>query len=170
MRALFPAFMTVCALLVVAGAAKVRSPSAASAALSSVRLPASRVSVRLLGFTEVATGAAAAVRPSPLTAGLVALAYGAFCAFVRLGRPVDCGCFGPAATGGRLPHALFNAVACSVAAFAAVVPPRGIASIVGQAASIAVPLSLGVAASAFAAYLVLTELPRAWHAYDVDGP
>jgi hypothetical protein len=41
--ALFPEFAMVCALLVVAGAAKVRPPSAPSAALSGGRLRASRL-------------------------------------------------------------------------------------------------------------------------------
>ena len=78
---LLPWFGVACALLVVAGVAKLRSPSAARAALSAVRLAVPSAAVRALGAAEIAIGVAAAVQPSALTAGLVALLYGAFAVF-----------------------------------------------------------------------------------------
>jgi len=163
--ALSPGFVVVCALLVLAGFAKLRSPSAASDALSSVALPASRPLVRALGLAELVIGAAAAARPSPVTAGLVAVSYASFCAFVLLARPADCGCFGAATVDSGPIHALLNGLACVVAAIAAVVPPPGIGSIVRHDPLIAGSLGLGTAAATFAAYLAFTALPQAWHAY-----
>jgi hypothetical protein len=168
MRALFPEFVVVCALLVVAGAAKVRSPSAASAVLSGDRLRVSPLAVRALGVGEILIGAGAAIRPIRLTAVLVALAYGAFCAFVLSNRPVRCGCFGDAAYGGPA-HAVLNAAACSVAILAAVAPPPGIESMVSRDPVIAVPLAAGIAAGTIAAYLAFTALPGAWRAYGAEG-
>ncbi|HUA43938.1 MAG TPA: hypothetical protein VMA77_01845 [Solirubrobacteraceae bacterium] len=169
MRALFPAFMVVCALLVVAGAAKVSSPSATGVVSDVVRVRLPHAAVRLLGGAEVVIGAGAAVRPIPPTAVFVALAYGAFCAFLLLSRPVNCGCFGATAAGGGRAHALPDAVACSVAVLAAVAPPPGAASMIRQGPVVAVPLGLGIAAGTFAAYLVFTALPEAWRAYGAEG-
>jgi hypothetical protein len=169
MSALFPGFAVVCALLVVAGGAKLRSPSAASAALSGARVRVSRPAVRALGVAEMALGVSATVHPTPLLAGLVALAYGSFCSFVVSGRAARCGCFGAASDGGGPAHAVLNAAACAVAVLAAVAPPSGIVSIAGRTPVIAVPLGLGIAAAALAAYLSYTALPRAWRAYGGDA-
>jgi hypothetical protein len=166
MAALFAPFVVVCALLVVAGVAKIRSPRAARAVLLDARVPAPRVAVRLLGVGEVALGAGAALRPIPLTAALVAIAYGAFCAFVSWAQPARCGCFGALAFDGDRTHVLLNAVAGLVALIATLAPPPGIASIVAQGPLIGVPLGLGMGAGVFAAYLVFTALSAAWHAYE----
>jgi hypothetical protein len=165
MRALFPEFLVVSALLVVAGAGKVRSPVPVSAVVSGVRLPLPLVAVRTLGVAEVAIGAGAAVHPTHLTVALVALAYGAFCAFVLWGRPLRCGCFGDAPAGGWPAHVALNAIMCSGAILAALAPPPGVVSLVGRSPLIAMPLGLGVAAATVAAYLLFTAFPAAWHAY-----
>lgn len=168
MTTLFPSFVVVCALLVVAGVAKVRSPLAAHAVLRAARLPVPPAGVRLLGVAEVMIGATAAVRPTALMAALVATAYAVFGAFVLWARPDRCGCFGTAAAGGGVTHAVLNAAACAVAVIATLLPPPGVASIVGQRPVIAVPLALGMIAGAFAAYLVFTAFPAAWHAYGAE--
>jgi hypothetical protein len=164
---LFPEFMVACTLLVAAGLGKLRSPAGVQDALSGARVRVPRAAVRALGAAEVALGAGASVRPSPLMAGLVALSYGAFCAFVLLRRPARCGCFGAAAAGGELVHALLNVAACAVAVVAAVIPPPGVGWIFGQEPLIAAPLVLGIAAATLAAYLTFTVFPVAWRAYGV---
>jgi Methylamine utilisation protein MauE len=164
---LFPVFVAVCMLLVAAGLAKLRSPVGVRDALSGARVQVPRVAVRALGAAEVALGAGASLRPSPLTAGLVALSYGAFCAFVLLRGPARCGCFGAAEADGGLVHALLNAAACAVAVVAAVVPPPGVGWIFGQKSLIAAPLVLGIAAATLAGYLMFTVFPVAWRAYGV---
>ncbi len=169
MTTLFPPFVVVCALLVVAGVAKACSPSAARGVLLDAGLPIPRVAVRLLGAAEVLIGAGAALRPIPLTAVLVAIAYGAFCTFVLWARPARCGCFGTADSGGGPTHVLLNAAACAVAVSAALAPPPGIASVLRQRPAIAVPLGLGMVAGAFAAYLVFTAFPAAWRSYSVEA-
>lgn len=169
MTGLLPAFVVVCALLIAAGLSKLRSPAAAQAALSGVRVHVPRAAVRVLGAAEVAIGAAAAAHPSPLTATLVALAYGAFCVFVLSGRPARCGCFGAAGAGGGLMHALLNAGACAVAILAAIAPPPGVEWILGRNLLIAAPLALGTASAALAAYLMFTAFPTAWRAYRTEG-
>lgn len=170
MSALSPGFIVVCALLVLAGVAKLRSPSAASDALSSVALPASRPMVRILGLGELAVGALAAVHPTHLTAAVVAISYAGFCAFVLRARPASCGCFGAASSDTGSIHALLNATACIVAALAALLPPPGVASIARHGPLIAVSLGLGTVAATLAAYLAFTALPHAWHAYGVGQP
>jgi hypothetical protein len=164
---LFPAFVVACTLLVAAGLGKLRSPAGVQDALSGARVRMPRAAVRALGAAEVALGAGASIRPSPLMAILVALSYGAFCAFVLSRRPARCGCFGAAAVAGELVHALLNAVACAVAVVAAVAPPPGVGWIVGQKPLIAAPLVLGIAAATLAAYLMFTVFPVAWRAYGV---
>jgi hypothetical protein len=166
---LFPLFAVVCALLVGAGALKLRSPSAARAA--GLWVPS--VAVRVLGAAEVAIGVGGAARPSTLTALPVALAYGAFAAFVlvlmRSGGTADCGCFGANGTEVGLVHAVLNAAACGLAFAAAFAPPPGIPWILTREPLIAAPLTLGMVAAAAAAYLAFTEFPTAWRSYGTGG-
>jgi uncharacterized protein YjeT (DUF2065 family) len=166
---LLPVFVVVCMLLVVAGLGKLRAPAAVRDVLSGARVPVPRAAVRALGAAEVALGAGASVRPSPVLAVLVALSYAAFCGFVVLRRPARCGCFGAASPAGELVHALMNAVACAVAIAAVLAPPPGVGWIFGQEPLIAAPLVLGAAAATLAAYLMFTVFPVAWGAYG-GGP
>jgi hypothetical protein len=168
--ALMPFFDVACALLVVAGVAKLRSPAATreSLAVVGVRLPA--LAVRALGAAELALGSIAAARPAPVTAGLVALAYGVFAAFVvrllRLrDRPTGCGCFGDADAGAGATHVTLNIIACVVGVAAAIAPPPGLTWLSGQRPLVVLPLTLGTATAAAAAYLTFTDFPRAWRAY-----
>jgi len=168
-----PLFFVACTLLVVAGVAKLRAPVATreSLAIVGIRVPAT--AMRAVGLAEVALGVTAAASPTAVTAGLVALAYALFAAFVvRLlrvrDRPAGCGCFGDADAGAGATHVALNAAACLIAAAAAVAPPRGIAWLAGADALVALPLALGTAAAAAAAYLTFTEFPRAWRAYRAE--
>lgn len=171
MVALTPVFTVACGLLVLAGAGKLRMPRPArdSLALVGVRLPA--VVVRLLGAGEVAIGVGAAIRPGALTGALVALAYGAFCAFLVLvlrrsaGPSADCGCFGDASASAGGSHLALNAVACGAGVLAALDPPPGLGWVLTRPPVIALPLLIGTSAAVFAGYLAFTVFPRVWRAY-----
>ncbi len=167
--ALLPAFTVACALLVVAGVAKLRSPDAARDALRLIGVPVPTLAVRLLGAAEVALGVLAALRPGPVPAGLVALAYVAFCAtallLLRADRNADCGCFGQASSSASLVHVVLNAVAAGIAIATSLAAPPGILWISGRQPLVALPLVLGIAAATFAAYAVFTLLAPAWRAY-----
>jgi len=166
---LLPWFGTACALLVVAGVAKIRSPSVARSALSAVGLSVPNASIRALGVAEIAIGGWAALRPTALTAGMVAALYGIFTAFVvasmRGGQAAPCGCFGVADTEVGPVHAALNAVACAVGIAAAIAPPPGIGSVLDREPLVATSLAFGMAAAAVAAYLAFTAFPGAWRAY-----
>jgi len=168
--ALMPAFAVICGLLVAAGAAKLRSPRAARDAVALVGIGVPTGVIRGLGGAELAVGVSAVVRPSVVTAGLVACAYAAFGGFVaRLmrtaSRPVDCGCFGDAQTGAGSVHVVLNAAACLVGVAAALAPPPGITWIATRPPLIGVPLAVGTLTAAGAAYLAFTVFPSAWRAY-----
>ena len=69
-------------VLVVAGAAKVRSPSPTATALEALRIPKPLVTARLMGAGEVALGIAAAIVGASWLYALVAVAYGSFTLFI----------------------------------------------------------------------------------------
>jgi hypothetical protein len=171
---LLPLFGVVCGLLVVAGAAKLRSPSGTRGALAVLGLNVPSSAIRALGAAEVLVGCAAAVRPSALTGAAVAALYGGFALFIfrsmRGGRAVPCGCFGAAETEAGPLHAALNLAACAVGVAAAIAPPRGIGWVLGREPLSAASLGLGMAAATFAAYLAFTALPAAWRAYGTGRP
>jgi uncharacterized protein YjeT (DUF2065 family) len=167
---LVPVFLVVCALLVVAGIGKLFKPRATreSLALAGLHLPS--LLVRCLGVGELAIGITAAIRPSAVTGALVALAYGAFCAFLvalrrTAGSHADCGCFGEADADAGNVHLLLNIIACLAGVLAAVAPPHGVGWALTRPALIAAPLLIGTTAAVLAAYLAFTVFPAAWRAY-----
>lgn len=166
---LLPLFICACALLAVAGLAKLWSPDSARGALELLGIPVPPAAVRALGGAELALGVFAAVRPGPLTAGLVACAYGAFLVttlrLLAVDDSADCGCFGAASTTAGRSHAVACATACAAAVLAAVYPPPGVAWIATREPLVAVTLVIGTATAAFAAYSVFTLFAGAWRAY-----
>lgn len=170
MASLTPAYFVICALLATAGARKILAPGATRESVALVGVSVPRPVVRALGGGELALAGLAAIWPTPVTSGLVAVAYGSFCGFVLLlrrstARPVDCGCFGGSYDGvGRL-HLALNVLACGVAAASAAVGVHGLAWIVKRSPLIAPSLIIGMLAATYAAYLAYTLVPRAWAAY-----
>ncbi|MGI4894969.1 MAG: MauE/DoxX family redox-associated membrane protein [Janthinobacterium lividum] len=83
-------FLAACALLVVAGIAKLRTPAGTSQALRTQGFPSGSVLVRALGAVELAV-AGAALAGVPAANWLVAAAYAGFTAFgltaLLRGRP-----------------------------------------------------------------------------------
>jgi hypothetical protein len=169
---LLPWFGVACALLVVAGATKLRSPSGARGGLSAVGLTVPNLAIRALGAAEIAIGCSAALGPTALTGAMVAALYGAFTAFVvasmRSGKAAPCGCFGAPETEVGPVHAASNVAACAVAIAAVITPPHGFGWVLARAPLTAMPLMVGIAGATLAAYLAFTALPGAWRAYGVS--
>ncbi len=167
--AILPPYVTACALLAVAGIFKLRTPAAARGALEQLGLPAPAPLVRALGLCEIVLGGLAIWRPGTVTAALVACAYGVFCLttlrLLAVEGGADCGCFGAASTVASRAHAATCAAACAVASLAALFPPPGISWMVTRAPLIALTVTLGMIAAAFAAYAIFTLFTPAWRAY-----
>jgi hypothetical protein len=168
--ALLPVFAAAALLLAGAGAAKLASPQQARAALSIAGLRVPALAVRALGVVEIAVGGAALVAPGAATAAAAAVAFAAFLLFVarllRVARgAADCGCFGTAGSEAGAVHLVVNACACAVCLMVAAGAPRGPHWLLAQAPLSALATGAGVAAAAFATYLVLTAFPRAWRSY-----
>ena len=170
---LLPAFVVACALLVLAGALKLRSPQPARGALALLGLRVPAVLMRALGAAEVALGVFAALRPGALTGGLVAGAYAAFCItallLVRADRSADCGCFGQAKSVASWAHVALNTVACGLGISVALMPAPGLGWIVTRAPLIAATVTIALLAAVYAAYAAFTLLAPAWRAYGSGG-
>lgn len=110
------------AVLVLAGAAKVRHPAGTVAALAGAGLRASGWPVRLLGVVEVAVGATVLSVGGVAPAAGAALLYAGFAAFVvrqRRRAGATCGCFGEERTPVGAGHVTVNVVATVAAVLAA---------------------------------------------------
>lgn len=165
---LTPAFCAVCALLLLAGALKLRSPAATAESIVLVGLPRSTLLARALGAGEAVVGAVALTLPTAATAAAVALAYASFAVFLlalRRRGGVDCGCFGGRSSEANAAHVAFDLVALVVAASAAAVPAHGVAWVATRPALVAIPLVAGSCAAAAAAYLAFAMLPALWRSY-----
>jgi hypothetical protein len=168
-----PLVSVLAAVLVVAGAGKLRAPAAAADALRSAGLPAGPIPVRLVGTAETVLGIAVLVAPARPALGLMAALYAAFAAFaLRLllaAEPApSCGCFGAGAPPSPL-HVAFDAVAAVVAAAAASGPPPGLPELAARAPLPGIALVAGCTAAAYAVTLVLGRLPEAAAAYRPRG-
>jgi methylamine utilization protein MauE len=168
-----PLVSVLAAVLVVAGAGKLRAPAAAAAALRSAGLPAGAVPARLVGTAETVLGVVVLVAPTRPALGLMAALYAALAAFAaRLllaSEPAaSCGCFGADAPPSPL-HAAFDAAAAVVAAAAASGPPPGLAELAARAPLPGIALVTGCGAAAYAVTLVLGRLPAAAAAYRPRG-
>jgi hypothetical protein len=145
-------------LLVAAGAGKTFEPLSLVRALRAaglrVRAPLLARWVRVLAAAEAGVGLAALVHPSRVAAGLVALSYFGFTAFVlralRSGSPLaSCGCFGKTDTPPTPGHAFVTALLAVAAGLIAVDPTTRLDA----------PLLVVSAVLAYACYLALAVLP-----------
>ena len=174
--ALLGPYLAACALLAVAGAAKLARPQDTARALVSVTpwgMAVVRPAVRLVAGGELVLALAALCAPSPVPAVGVALSYGAFTVFVlaarRRGGPLSsCGCFGRADTPATVLHAVVDATLAACALVVAVAlagggGPAAIRSVPGALVDQpghGVPLVLAAAVGAWLAGHVLSTLPR----------
>jgi hypothetical protein len=162
---ILPPYLAAAGLLVVTGAAKLRSPGGVAAALAGARLPSSRGLARSLGAAELAVGAAALVQPRPL-APVVALLYLAFAAFIvralTSGLPVaSCGCLGEPATPPSAVHAVLDLAAAGAAVPVALSSVPATAAFLGDLPWNGVPLAMLVGVGVLLAYAALAHLPAA---------
>lgn len=161
-QALVVPWAAAAALLVVAGAPKVLDPGDLHRAVRSVGMPVGREVVRAFALAEVVVGVGALAVPGPVTAGLLAVLYAGFTAFVvvalrRGGVVSSCGCFGKADTPPTVAHAVLTGAAAVVAAAVAAVVPASPWSGVGPG-WMAGALAL-VALVGFLAWQVMAVLP-----------
>lgn len=160
-------YLAACLLLAVAGAAKAREPTDTARAVSAVvpvPLATARVLVRTGALAEAVVGVAALVRPSPVTAGLVALSYSCFAVFVvvvlaRGGPLASCGCFGKPDTPATRVHVVVDlCLAGSALAVAASVPSGWLLPLLGVLPWHGVPLVLLSLLCAWLAFLAMSRL------------
>ena len=168
--ALTAPFLVAGLLLCVAGALKLRSPKAASAALRTLGLPGATWIVRMLAAGELALGAVCAVHPTRAGAAVLTGVYVTFAgvAAVLSGRRVACGCFGGLADD-EAPvsavHWIASALLAAVAAASAAARPHELGWVVGLGAPAAAVLLVGIAGVLYATVLLYTRVPFAWAAW-----
>jgi hypothetical protein len=160
-------YLVGCALLVMAGTAKMIRPGDTARALSAVlplSLARTRSLVRVGATAEAALGVVALVYPRTVTAGLVALSYAALAAFVMLARakggPIaSCGCFGTPDTPATLLHVVINGGLAVAAMAVAVAAPSGtIVSVLSAQPLHGVPLVLVSALCVWLTFLAISVL------------
>ncbi|GIU86678.1 MAG: hypothetical protein KatS3mg009_1193 [Acidimicrobiia bacterium] len=119
-------FLAACAVLGVAGAAKLRDPRPTVLAARAAGLPASAAAVRVLGAAELAVAAAGAALGGAAAAA-VAAAYLALAAvavrLVRRAPRTPCGCLGASAAPATWVHVAVDGAAAVFAAVAVAAPP-----------------------------------------------
>jgi hypothetical protein len=154
-------------VLCLAGAAKLRSPSAAAAAMRTLGLPGSEMSVRALAICELVLGGSCVVVRSRIAAVALAAVYAVFAlvAVLLARRRASCGCFGETHTPTSAIHAIISVMFSLVALGGALAGPRGLSWVLGRPPGQAAVLVVAVVASTYAAVIAYTELPRAWSAW-----
>jgi hypothetical protein len=167
---LSPAFATVAALLVLAGAAKVRRPGPAAEAVGTLLArpaPWLRGAIRVLGAGEIALGLACLLAPGRLVAALLAAVYLVFAVVVLGLRRVSasCGCFGEDGAPAGALHAVLDLAAAGVAAAAALAGPAALPALLDRPVGEAVVAVLAVAAAVYAGWAAFTLVPRVWSAW-----
>ena len=164
MEALAGPFLASAALLVVAGAGKLRDPLPLARALRLAGLPVSVTGVRVGAVAELVLGLVALVTGSAVAAAGVAASYALFTGFVLLGLRrgtalASCGCFGSAETPPTWTHVALTGAMAVVAAAVAVRPLGTLPDLLSGAPGLGLPLLLATAAVAVTAYVVLAVLP-----------
>lgn len=157
-------YLAAAALLVVAGAAKVRDPLPLVRALRATGLRAPAPLVRAGAAVELLLGLAAVLTGSRIAAVGVALSYAAFTGFVLLalrrgGVLASCGCFGKADTPPTATHVAVTGALALVATAVAVSPLGRVDALLAASPAAGLPLLLVTAAVAATCYLVLALLP-----------
>jgi hypothetical protein len=162
-------FAAICALLALAGVAKLLRPAPTAGALTAARWPSSLSLVRLLGAGEIALGIAAVATGHRVLAALVAVAYLAFAAFVavalRVGSPVQsCGCFGETTTPPSRIHLIANVAMAGTAVAVTIGRVPSLRDVLSDQPATGLPFVLLVAVTVQLLLATLTDLPRALHA------
>ena len=157
-----PYFM-IATLLVITGVPKLTNPGGTARALYSLGLPATLTTERAIGAVEIAGGLAALLLGGRLTAGVVALVYLGFSAFIALALRSDkvknCGCFGDRDVPPSLLHLTIDLAAAAVAMTLVLRPIGAITEVMGETPWAGVPLVAFVAAGAGLILMILKQVP-----------
>jgi methylamine utilization protein MauE len=165
------ALFVAAAILALAGIAKIRDPRPAELALSSVGLPVSVTSVRVLGSVEVLIGLLVYVWPTRGAALGLATAYLAFAIFILYLRALpghqerSCGCLGRAATPPTVLHALVNLTAVGFGVAAAAVTPPSLLTLLQQEGSLAPFYVIAAISIAWLSVAVVIYVPPLFSSY-----
>jgi hypothetical protein len=171
-EALTPPFLLAAAVLLVAGAAKLRAPAGAVRALITLGVPTRAAYVRMFAVAEIALGADCALAPTRAGAVALGLLYGLFALITALlaRRRASCGCFG--AGQGDSPaspaQSLISGLLAIVAAACALQAPHSVGWVLARPVPTAAALSVGIVGAAYAAVLAYTLLPQAWSAWSTQ--
>lgn len=173
--ALTPLAISLSALLVLSGVAKLRAPADAADLLATAGVRGGRGLVVLIGSAEIALGVVGLAEPSPASVLCLVAAYLGFAAFsgyaLRVGAAgASCGCFGATAAPLTRMHVVAS-IAAAIGALACVAggSPHGLAWLAQHDAAVAI---VGLAASAAATAgwaAVFTLLSDAWSAWSPEG-
>ena len=158
-------FFLSAALLLVSGGAKVADPAPTSGALRGAGFASGRAVVYLLGAAELVAGAWSLLEGGPGAGWAVAILYAAFGWFVALairGRlPIaSCGCFGKIDTPPSPVHLMLNCAGVVGGVWAAVTGSRSLVAVLAEQPLSGLPYLVFLAAGTYAAFLLLTALPR----------
>jgi hypothetical protein len=158
-------FLAAATLLVVSGAAKLRSVEPTRKALRSAGLPGPAWAVGILGAGEAALGATGLMTEGRPAAATMAALYVGFAAFVVLARrrggiEASCGCFGRHDAPPGLPHLMMTLALAAVAVLQAVSPAPGLVTQLGRSPLQTVVVVTYAALATWLVYLVLAVLPR----------
>jgi uncharacterized membrane protein YphA (DoxX/SURF4 family) len=166
-QALTPPFLVAGLVLCVAGAAKLRSPAAATRALAALGLPARAALVRAFSVCELVLGLWCVADPGPLTAGLMACLYALFAAltFVLARRRASCGCFGDGEVPASSGQSILSGALSLVALAGMLSVPHSLHWVLQRPPIDAAILIIGIAGSVYGIVLAYTEAPLAWRAW-----
>ncbi|MDQ1396589.1 MAG: hypothetical protein QOG64_1848 [Acidimicrobiaceae bacterium] len=158
-------FAVAAGLLAAAGGLKLVRPAPTARAMASVGLPSRLALVRAASAAEVVAGTGALWWPSRPMAGVVALSYAGFAAFVVLARArggtvSSCGCFGETDAAPTVLHVVLDLAAAGFAMVAVVRPPWSLGRIIGGDPVPAIVLLVLVALGGYLAFLAMSVLPR----------
>ncbi len=160
-------FAAAALVLCVAGIAKIRSPRAATGALSSLGVGAVPGLVRALGALELLLGCYSLIAPGVETAAAMAAAYAVFAVVARLlvSRRASCGCFGESELPASMTQSLLSAGLAALCVGAAVHAPASLLWMLARPVSLAAALVISLAGCAYAMVVAYTLLPSAWAAW-----
>ena len=158
-------FLSIAALLAVAGAMKVYRPNYTVGALRAAGLPANSTLVRLLGLAELGVGIAAIWTGSSIWAVATGIFYLGFALFViyalRSGIPIaSCGCFGSPDTPPNVGHVVLDLTATAVALAVAIDPIGSWVGLPGEELWTGVAFLLFSGASVYLLYAIVNVLPQ----------
>ena len=152
------------AVLIISGGTKLVDPDPTAGAMSTARLPASRVIVYSLAIWEIAAGAVATVIGGRLGGTVIFVTYAGFTLFIvhalRNKLPIQsCGCFGRADTPPSVLHLGVNVVAALAGAWLMVRGGVDLITTMQDQPLLGLPYLAFLGVGVYAIVLILTELP-----------